>query len=510
MSTIVTLALYYRAKRQIQDKSDLLTDSQRQFKIEYEKSLKLQQQYNHLQIASAKYKDIIDVEGHLQARKQALKQIEEQHQNDIAGQAKELQTIQQQHAEFEEQIKSIKAELAVYERALDTIGYGLYQPLFNFADSDTYKERLIQIRDKQKQLIQNDAACTCSREWIVNGSKAEGKKATKHYAKLMLRAFNGEADSVIADVNWDNIERYKDRLEKSYQAINKLGATHDMQITRQYADLRIEEVSVTFEYEEKRKAEKDEQNRIKQGMKDEEKARREIEKALEDAHTEEVRSQQALDKARAELNHKSGLELEQLNAKIAMLSENLDNALKAKERAKSMAQQTKAGHVYVVSNIGSFGPDVYKIGMTRRVEPQDRIDELSGASVPFDFDVHAIIYTDDAPALETFLHRSLVHKQKNKVNARKEFFDVTLSEISNIVQKCKADIEFVTVPEARQYRESLGITLEPQEVSAIPTLFSSVKSAAEIVLTSSSEQLNSQLNVVNVTSLLKGNRLKLK
>ena len=150
-------------------------------------------------------------------------------------------------------------------------------------------------------------------------------------------------------------------------------------------------------------------------------------------------------------------QIKKLNDEVNTLSEKLAEAHAKSERAKSMAQQTKAGHVYIISNIGSFGENIYKIGMTRRLDPYDRIDELSSASVPFFFDAHAVIYCDDAPALESELHKKFADKRVNLVNSRKEFFRVTLEEIKQEVKTKFPKAEFSTYPEAEEFRKTMAL-----------------------------------------------------
>ncbi|MEL6615500.1 MAG: GIY-YIG nuclease family protein, partial [Bacteroidota bacterium] len=142
---------------------------------------------------------------------------------------------------------------------------------------------------------------------------------------------------------------------------------------------------------------------------------------------------------------------------IEELERRLAEAHANKERAVSRAQMTRAGHVYVISNVGSFGENVYKIGMTRRLDPMDRVRELGDASVPFRFDVHAIIYSDDAPGLEAELHRQFDTKRVNRVNTRKEFFRVPLDEVARVVQENHGEIEFTLAAEAEEYRKTLAL-----------------------------------------------------
>ncbi|HAN7643955.1 TPA: GIY-YIG nuclease family protein, partial [Escherichia coli] len=206
--------------------------------------------------------------------------------------------------------------------------------------------------------------------------------------------------------------------------------------------------------------EKEEQRRIKEQLREEERARREYEKAIKEAEKEEKAIQQAINKATKELmlaNEEQRLALEQ---KIAELQLKYEEAEAKNQRAISMAQQTRSGHVYIISNIGSFGEDVYKIGMTRRLEPLDRVRELGDASVPFSFDVHAMIYSDDAPSLENHLHKVFNEKQVNKINSRKEFFNVNIKEIKSVIEDMNINAHWTMFAEAKEYRESLAIEQE--------------------------------------------------
>jgi len=192
-------------------------------------------------------------------------------------------------------------------------------------------------------------------------------------------------------------------------------------------------------------------------LREEEKAKREFEQAQKEAEKEEANYQKALDKARKEMELATGEKHDKLQAQIERLEQELKAAQEKKERALSMAQQTKRGHVYIISNIGSFGENVYKIGMTRRLEPTDRIRELGDASVPYLFDIHAMIYSDEARTLEYELHKAFTNKKVNMLNYRKEFFNVTLDEIEQQIKTIGIDAEFSRLPEAMEYRETLAI-----------------------------------------------------
>jgi hypothetical protein len=203
--------------------------------------------------------------------------------------------------------------------------------------------------------------------------------------------------------------------------------------------------------------EQEEQRRIKEQIREEEKAKREFEKAIKDAQKEEETLKKLIEKAQKEVSLANDEQKAIFDEKLKELELKLKTAEEKNQRALSMAQQTRSGNVYVISNIGSFGEDVYKIGMTRRLEPLDRVKELGDASVPFEFDVHAMIYCEDAPSFERSLHKKFLRLQLNKVNPRKEFFKVSLSDIRSEIEKMNINAKWTMTSEAKQYKESLVI-----------------------------------------------------
>jgi hypothetical protein len=352
--------------------------------------------------------------------------------------------------------EALQKEIDLYTDNIDIGSYGLYEPQFSFDTSEKFKEAIEANYQNQKLAIKEDNAVICNTNVTVNGNKAEGKKMTTRNKKLMLYAFNGECDGLISKVKWNTATKIKERIEKAFNDINKLGEVQTTFITEQYKNLKLEELALTYEYEQKKYDEKEEQRQIREQMREEEKAQKELERAQKEAEDEEARFQKALDKARKELGSASQNEVDELNNQISSLEKKLQEAHERKERAISMAQMTKVGHIYVISNIGAFGEDVVKIGMTRRLDPLDRVRELGDASVPFHFDVHAIIYSENAPQLENELHKKFNDRRLNRINNRKEFFKASLEEIEVFVKEhAGAEIEFTKVAEAREYRETL-------------------------------------------------------
>lgn len=278
-----------------------------------------------------------------------------------------------------------------------------------------------------------------------------------HFA---VDAFNGKVDSALAKVKHDNFGKIKQEIVDAFALVNHNGAPfRDARIRREYLDARLDELKWAVATFELRKQEQEEQKAIRDQMREEERAQREMEKAIKDAEKEERLLQQAMEKARKELEGASESQRQKFEDQLAALQAKLKEAEERGQRALSMAQQTRRGHVYVISNIGSFGENIYKIGMTRRLEPLDRVKELGDASVPFDFDVHAMIYSEDAPALEREMHRVFDVLSVNKVNPRKEFFEVSISDIRAQVEMAGySDVHWTMKAEAAEYKQSLSMS----------------------------------------------------
>ncbi len=416
----------------------------------------------------AKFQPILDIDSETLKRKAELEQIIAQKKseldsiienksNEIKNLDNEFNKINSDYKQSLEIYTRLRKEISLYESKLDLIEFGIYEPIWSFDKSDDYRNEQNKIIELQKEMISAEAAAICTTKWTINGSEAKGRASTKRYIKLVLRAFNGECDSLIAKVKWNNVNQMKERIHKSFETLNKLGESQEVYIHQDYLDLKVKELILEHEFQQKKQQEKEELRRIQEELREEEKVRREIEQAQREAEKDELNYEKALDKARKEVEQATGDKHDKLIAQIEKLEQELKEAHEKKERALSMAQQTKRGHVYVISNIGSFGENVYKIGMTRRLEPLDRIRELGDASVPFRFDVHALIYSEDAPALENELHRLFEKKNVNMVNFKKEFFKVSIDEIEKAIKENKIEAEIIRIPEAEEYRETLAI-----------------------------------------------------
>jgi hypothetical protein len=415
------------------------------------------EQINELQTQLEKYKSITDIELEVARQRKVLDELIYAKNAKVNNIEINFSKLNSDYQIALETYTKLRKEVSVFESKLDLIEFGIYEPVYDFEKSDEYREEQNRIIELQKAMISGDTAAICNTKWTVGDSEAKGRTVVNRYKKLMLRAFNGECDVLIAKVKWNNINQMKERMQKLFDAINKLGEGFNVYLSSQYLDLKRKELILEHEYQTKRQQEKEAMRAIQEELREEEKAKREFEQAQKEAEKEEATYQKALDKARKEMELATGEKHDKLQSQIQKLEQELKEAQEKKERALSMAQQTKRGHVYIISNIGSFGENVYKIGMTRRLEPTDRIKELGDASVPFLFDIHAMIYSDEARTLEYELHKAFSNKKVNMLNYRKEFFNVTLDEIEEQIKKIGIEAEFSRLPEAMEYRETLAI-----------------------------------------------------
>lgn len=349
-------------------------------------------------------------------------------------------------AEKKSEIISLDDEILVQE-------FGLYKPQFDFANALGYKEKLAKIREKQKAMIKSKTAVLGNTDWQVNGSAAKGKKMVSDTQKLLLRAFNTECDELVSKVKYTNFDASLNKIYKSAETISKLGTVMNISINSTYLDLKAKELRLAFEYQQKKQEEKEAQKAARTELREAAKLQKEIEAQRKKIEKEQAHYQTAYEHLLKQLEQTP--DNTSLLSKKVELEEHLTDIDKAIKDIDYREANQKAGYVYIISNIGAFGPDVYKIGMTRRLDPQDRVDELGDASVPFNFDVHAMIFSDNAPALEAALHRAFEDRKLNMVNTRREFFRVTLDEIKDVVKKnFDKTVEFIDVPDAEQYRIS--------------------------------------------------------
>ncbi|WP_019615511.1 DUF4041 domain-containing protein [Psychromonas ossibalaenae] len=388
-----------------------------------------------------------EIEGTARSEAERILEFAKKQAEEIAGDAYEAK---QKADSYETAIRAMRNTIEGYK---DEYIIPNHSVLDDLADEYTHKEAgatLKATRATVRSMVKEGHAGAC--DYVENLRKTYAV----HFA---VDAFNGKVDSALAKVKHDNYGKIEQEIIDAFALVNHNGQPfRNARINQEYLDIRLTELKWAVATFELRKIEKEEQAEIKAQIREEEKVIREIEKARIAAEKEERLIQKALQKVRKELAQASDEQKEQYEAQLAELEGKLQEAEEKGQRALSMAQQTRRGHVYVISNIGSFGEDVFKVGMTRRLEPLDRVKELSDASVPFSFDVHAMIYSDDAPTLEKALHKQFQDVAVNKTNSRKEFFRTSIASIKNTVESQGLnEIHWTMKAEATEYRESLSI-----------------------------------------------------
>ena len=396
-----------------------------------------------------------------------LNRKKEELEKEIRAKNADLATLEEKIQKATAQLAEVKVNLIETNDAILLQEFGLYEPKYEFANSEGYKNRLEKRREKQKALIRNHTAATGSTNWTVNNNAAKGRKMVSDMQKLLLRAFNSECDEVISRVKFNNIESAEKRITASNDAISKLGSMMGVSISQHYFRLKIMELHLAYEYQVKKQEEKEEQRQIREELREQAKLQKELEDARKKIQKDKQHYENALKQLQEKLiNEPDETKKADIAEKIATFQTQLGSLDKELQEVDYREANQKAGYVYIISNIGAFGEDVYKIGMTRRLDPMDRINELGDASVPFRFDVHAIIFTEDAPSLESALHRAFEDKRINKVNNRKEFYHVSLDEIKKIVKESyDKTVDFVDIPEAEQFRTSLLIDKKSEQSS---------------------------------------------
>ena len=364
----------------------------------------------------------------------------------IAGEAVKLAGKEEQ---LTKAIQAMKNTIKGYGEEYIIPPYTIFDELAEEYDFNEAGRKLKDIRTRVKLMVKNDQAAICD--------YVEPHRRT-YAIHFVLDAFNGKVDTILSRVKHDNYGILKQQIEDAFNLVNQNGsAFRDARIRTDYLTARLEELKWSVAVYELRLRDQEEQRRIREEMREEEKARKEYEKAIKEAEKEERLLQKAMEKAKAELAAASEAQKAEFELKLKDLQEQLTAAEEKSQRALSMAQLTRRGHVYVISNHGAFGESIIKIGLTRRLDPIDRVRELGDASVPFPFDVHAIMFSDDSPSLEYELHKRFDQHRVNKVNLRKEFFKASVHDVKQVTKELGIDAKWTLAAEAREYKESLAI-----------------------------------------------------
>ena len=406
----------------------------------------------------SKFEDIADLDKEKEHIITAIKEEKDKFEQEKKQNEDTIKSLEEQIISLTKECEEKKSQIIELDDTILLQDFGMYSPVYDFANLEMYKGRLDEIRQQQKNMILAKTAASCSRVWTVDGSLSKGQAMTNQNIKQIVRCFNDECDVLISKVKFNNVMAYIEKIHKSADALNRMNTKNAVSLSSDYVELKVQELKLAYEYARKKQDEKEEQRRIREQMREEARLQKEIEEARKDIEKEQKHYANALDKINKQLVSCDDEERNLLLEKKAEIEKHLGELQTAIKDIDYREANKRAGYVYVISNIGSFGENVYKIGMTRRLDPMERVDELGDASVPFKFDVHAMIFSDDAPALETALHHAFENRKVNMVNARREFFNVTLDEIEDVVRKnYDKTVDFIKIPQAEQYRESQKI-----------------------------------------------------
>lgn len=358
-----------------------------------------------------------------------------------------VEELERQNAELMEHLTTAvdTDEFVVLDddQVLQQVGiYRYHHPLEHAA---AYKDRLDDLGSRIAEMVKAGQAIQASNMFTYDNSLAKGRKMVKDLGRLMLRAYNAEADNAIRALRAGNVVTAKKRLEASRTSIAKLGRMMEMHVRDEFHALRLEEIELTADFLMKKQEEKEAAREERARLREEKRVAKELAAQREQLDKERAHLVRMLEALTA-----SGAADEELRARLA----EIDAAI---EENDYRAANVRAGYVYVISNRGAFGEQVVKIGLTRRLEPQDRVTELGGASVPFRFDVHALFFSEDAVALENQLHKHFADRAVNQANPRKEFFFATPAEVRDVLREKVGNLlEFTAHADATEYLQSVG------------------------------------------------------
>lgn len=375
--------------------------------------------------------------------------------NDISKKNIVLEELNIKSNSLGEEIQEKQKQIVTFSDTILVQEFGLYEPRFDFANSTQYKEALKACRHRQAEYVKQFNNESKNVSWTVNNSASKGRQMVSQIARLLMRAYNGECDEIVRKVKSTNIDKSIEQVYKVAKSVNRQCTVIGISISDYYASLKEQEVRLAYEYQLQKEKEREEIREAREQEREARKLAQEIAAERKKLEKEKKQYLSAYKDIKIRYQNATDDEKQDIKKRSLELESRLDDIEAAIQDMDYREANERAGFVYVISNIGSFGEGVYKIGMTRRLDPNERIRELGDASVPFNFDVHAMIFCDDAPKLEAALHRTFEDRKVNIVNQRREFFRVTLEEIEEVVKtNYDKTVEFTEIPEAEQYRTS--------------------------------------------------------
>lgn len=405
-------------------------------------------------VRKGKFEDLQSRNQQLNAELSALREISEQAGTlELVALQQRITAVRAEVAQLEAQRESLVADIASLRQRIVGINesemlqeFGLYEFVHPLEDVLAYRERLDALRVRIKELARSGKVVTAVSNWTVNGSATEGRKLVDDTAKLMLSAYNADIENVLRTLRPHRLQAAIERIDKLRERIARAGRVMQLRISDEYHVIRMQEIRLTADYLQKVEEEREQLRALREAEREEQKARREMEAEKLRLQREAMKYQTAIERLRARGD-------EQAVAELLLKVDEVEAAIAGVEAREA---NIRAGYVYVISNIGSFGERMVKIGLTRRLDPEDRIRELGDASVPFQFDKHALIFSDDAVGLEARLHKALQEKRVNRINLRREFFYATPHEVLDVLEEVGGQhlAEFHSDAEALEWRQS--------------------------------------------------------
>lgn len=393
-------------------------------------------------LEAAEISERIDV---LRAQETSQRARTAEHERDAASQVK---GIQNQIAAAQAQLASVEQNIIIARDLVELEARGLYDYEHVAEASATLASELAVVRSAIKESNKYDRAIHATTGFTFNNSTAKGKTFVNQMRRIMLRAYNAEAENAVKTVKTGNLAPAIKRLSRAKEQIEKQGTMIDLAVDERYHRLRLQEIELAARHHEAVAAEKSLDRERREELREQRRAEQELRVEKERLEKERTHYLNTIRRLRATGDD---AQADELQAKLGQIDEDI-------AQADYRAANIRAGYVYVISNIGAFGEGVVKIGMTRRLDPMDRVKELGDASVPFTFDVHALFFSDDAVAIEAQLHRKFSAQRLNQVNTRKEFFRVTPAEVLEALKKQRISVlEFRTEAEAEDYRTSQAL-----------------------------------------------------
>jgi hypothetical protein len=385
-------------------------------------------------------------------RAEATAALEEQAGEASAALKSELEATATEKASLDRQLVDLRAEVVVTEETALLQEAGIYEYQHPLEDSVEYQDALKTLRDQIKAMAKTDGgAVTGSTDWQVNGSLPQGRKLVRDFSKLLLRAYNAEADNLVRGLKPHKLDSARERLQKVATTVERLGSVMSIKISPTYRRVREQELALTADYRQKLADEKELEREERERLREERKAQQEMERERERLEKERQHYLNTLESLKAKGDEEA----------VARHEAELERIQRAIEDVDYRAANIRAGYVYVISNIGSFGEDVVKIGLTRRLDPEVRVRELGDASVPFRFDTHALLFSKDAVGIEASLHQKMADRRVNRINSRREFFYATPEEVkAHLLEVAGELLSFEETPEALEFRQSQNLANE--------------------------------------------------